>query len=372
MPITAFSRASGDELDVAQVLQRLAGPTATEVGGIDLDAIPDSWREVVRTDMECPCCFVLGAELVRQATSRGASRRVLRQAYFRFSAHLPHCDYSHDLDAGVTGPENLVSLSSDRSALTTAIRQLVCAGLETGAFSQRTVRDMREWFFREKVTSSFVVTLNPELAMWLKKLLPQVGGTHARSVPALTRELTMLPGFDWREAARWVLNQRYKGQLDRLKSMDRHPWHELERISYLAKRYHGALAFDPSSLEEQYKRTTDFGWFIAENYSPIGKHVRRAGPWEQKPVVLAFAALLLFIAEWSVDKAAALFGRIAAAVPASSQTLGNVIGLNPWHDFAAWRGLRQLQELQLDGPLGHDSPEEEASEIERGLRQAYR
>jgi hypothetical protein len=32
--------------------------------------MPDEWRAFLRTDIECPCCFVTGADVVRESISR--------------------------------------------------------------------------------------------------------------------------------------------------------------------------------------------------------------------------------------------------------------------------------------------------------------
>jgi hypothetical protein len=64
MSLTAFSKATGEELDVDHVIRRLAGNKEANTTALLLAGIPDAWRQVIREDMECPSCFTLGADLV--------------------------------------------------------------------------------------------------------------------------------------------------------------------------------------------------------------------------------------------------------------------------------------------------------------------
>jgi len=43
-------------------------------------------RVVIRDDMECPSCFILGAELVQESASTQGTKRIMRQACFRCRA----------------------------------------------------------------------------------------------------------------------------------------------------------------------------------------------------------------------------------------------------------------------------------------------
>lgn len=59
---------------------------------------------------------------------------------------------------------------------------------------------------------------------------------------------------------------------------------------------------------------------------------------------MAFTALLLFLSNWDLNQAAALFARIASYQGYVDQSLGNVMGLNPFHDYEAWSALKVIQE----------------------------
>jgi hypothetical protein len=129
-------------------------------------------------------------------------------------------------------------------------------------------------------------------------------------------------------------------------------WKVANRAAFLASRYQDEVVFDPSPLEAQYQCTIHLAEFISENYEPIGRYAKNRGNEKYAPAVLAFAALLLYGEHWDVDGAAAVFGRIAVGASDADGDLGNVIGLNPWHDFEAWRQIKALQDLSLAMPAG--------------------
>jgi len=93
MPLTAYSRTERREIDVNQALNLLS----LRYGTLPLESneIPEEWRAFLRTDIECPCCFVTGVDVVQQSISK-TSQKVVRQGYFRFSSpgHRPECDFT--------------------------------------------------------------------------------------------------------------------------------------------------------------------------------------------------------------------------------------------------------------------------------------
>jgi hypothetical protein len=371
MPMTAFSKATGEELDVEQVLRRLARASGVDSTDLGSEDIPDAWRQVIREDMECPSCFTLGADLVREGVSTRGSKRIVRQACFRYPSHRPQCDFARPGVTGTTVPDNLVAFGSAKTGLTRAVRQLVGAGIQSSSFSQRTIRDMREWFFAQKASSTFTVTLDPRLPIWLEDVLRQTGGFYAPCPVALTPEIAALPGFDWREAARRHFRARNHACIETLAAAELRVWATADRIAYLARRFQGEVVFDPSRLRAQYLSTVQLAAFITQNYEPLRRFTKGGGRDPHAPAVLAFAALVLYVESWDLDQAAALFGRIAQQAADADGDLGNVMGLNPWHDFEAWRHLKALQDLRLTMPDGAASPKEDISAIETALRHQY-
>lgn len=367
VPLTAFSRSSGEEMDVAQLLQRLARTDGQEWTS-DWESVPEKWRMLAREDMECPSCFVLGAELVSEARERG-SRRVIRQACFRFPMHRPLCDFAPGADSEPTSPENLVNFGAAKTALTRAVRLLVGAGIEMGAFSQRSIRDMREWFFTKKQANTFTVTLDPEAPHWWSELWRLTGSAHGTRPIALTPELAALDGFNWREEAQHRLHERYQSQIEAMRAGRLWLHKTAPRIAELARRHRAQIVFDPTPLREPYLQTVALATFITTHYLPIRRSVRGT-VYEPASVILAFAALLLFVAGGDLDRSAALFGQIARGVSDADETRGNVIGLNPWHDFEAWNQLKMLQAGGFE-LVGATLPKDELAQIEVDLRSEF-
>jgi hypothetical protein len=346
MPLTAYSISAQKEEDVGQVLQRLSAQFGESVANVE--AVPETWRAFIRQDLQCPCCFVTGAELVKEALST-ARKTPVRQACFRFSnpKHRDHCDFDSTKTAN-TVPENLVAFSDSNSAITTAVRELVGTGIELGLFSQKSIRDMREWFFTKKTESMFVVTLDPRFPKWMHSLYREKFYAERVKDVELTPEIVANPKFSWRAAVareQLLRHPEYRAFSDAF-DKKRNPFFlEYSRIGPLARRSQGRPVFDPSLLEEEYRKTCQLAEFIVKNYKPL-KFVN-SNKGITFPSVLALAALLMFVRNWNQDLARVDFAKIAEAAGSSSQDLGNVMGLNPFHDFRAWQALKAVQEFDI-------------------------
>lgn len=371
MPLTAYSISEQKEFDLEQVLNSLARRFGLQKP-LDGNEIPEEWREFVRADIECPCCFVTGADIVRESISR-TSRRAIRQGYFRFSSpgHKPECDYAGNDSAGFT-PENLVDFGKANSNLTRAIRELVCKGIQTGVFSQRSIRDMRKWFFQRKASALLHVSLDPCLPKWLDNL-HRITSPVQHMLPIevpLSADIVSIPGFDWKTEATRIFAKRHRATLDTIREERLWGIHFLSnRIESIAKRYHGEDVFDPTVLQTEYTQSISLARFISHNYAPLASASKRRDN-DVASCVLALSALLLFISGWNLGKATELFARISTSLDQFNPVLGNVIGLNPFHDFEAWALLKKLQECGLVIP-GDLSALDERDRIEKDLRARF-
>lgn len=240
-----------------------------------------------------------------------------------------------------------------------------------GVLNQKTIRDMREWIFEEKVKTSFQVTLNPQVHKWLDTLWRVASpslGPLPQGVP-LTREIAAIPGFDWSIESARARGERYKTTLDILREKRLWLHQVVDRIESLTKRYHGETVFDPTILQPKYEQSLALARFISENYGPI-KKANRSRYGDVATSVLALAALLLFVNNWNLGQATATFARISASVGQADQSLGNVMGLNPFHDYEAWSKLRQIQDLGITLPATADL-QAERQQIEADLRARF-
>jgi hypothetical protein len=341
------------ELDVAQLMARLQAETkvpALPAGA----AIPEAWRAHIYTDLECPSCFCRGAEVVRAGKSKTDGRNV-RQASFRFTpnsssaGHHPFCDFSGNVPAGHI-PENLIQFSVAKDGVSRAVRELVCKAIELQVFGQRDVRLMREWFFRKKIESQFVVTLDPKLPQWLESLHRERVWL-SRKLPdglALTKEVMGIPGFAFDTAAKNEITRRYQSILDAVQERQVYLGRTSARVVKFAEGFHGKSVFDPSTLRPQYYHTNDLAKFMCLNFVALKRFLPEHSPLESLKgleSLLALSAVLLFISDWNINIAAGHFARIASHTGTPDETLGNVMGLNPFHDFEAWAALKALQEM---------------------------
>ncbi|KGC10924.1 hypothetical protein DM48_7686 [Burkholderia gladioli] len=369
MPLTAYLISEAKELDVEQVLRTLSQRSGLQES--IADQIPDSWREFLRSDLECPCCFVTGGDIVKEAISR-TSKKAIRQACFRFVSpgHRPQCDYASN-DATNFTPENLVQFGITNSNLTRAVRELVCSGIQIGAFSQKAIRDMREWFFEEKIKTSFQVSLDRQVPRWLDTLW-RIASPSLGQLPQgilLTREIAAVPGFDWSIESARILGERHKETLDILREKRLWTHHVVDRMESLIKRYHGEIVFDPTILQPKYEQSLVLARFISENYAPI-KDANRSKYGDVATCVLALSALLLFVNSWDLGSAISTFASISTSVGHADQSLGNVMGLNPFHDYEAWSKLKQIQDLGISLPEDSDL-RAERKKIEEELRARF-
>ncbi|MBR9907522.1 MAG: hypothetical protein GYB30_05645 [Gammaproteobacteria bacterium] len=370
MPLTGYSRSEGKELDVGQVLSLLSNRNGHSDLQENIEISAES-RAFIRRDIECPCCFVTGAEIVQPGVSK-TSRKIIRQGYFRFATpgHRPECDYFKN-DSSSYVPENLIAFGSERSNITREIRALVCKGIQSGLFSQKSIRDMREWFFHMKMGASLDVKLDPRLPGWLYNLrITAVFYGNSDQVP-LSATIVKLPGFDWTSAAQKILTKRHIHALE--KSFQQKLWLDgslVTRVEVLAKRYNGENVFDPTSLRSEYDQALQLGQFITSNYAPLKPRTKKSSD-KLEVCVLAFSALLLFVGDWDLGRAANLFASISSLPDDFDPDLGNVMGLNPFHDFRAWDMLKKLQDSGLTVP-DEPSPKIEFEQIESDLREQFR
>ncbi|GAB4090454.1 hypothetical protein [Hydrogenophaga soli] len=349
MPLTAFSISRSGEFDVDQILERLGVETGQAYASVE--KIPDAWRAHLRADLKCPDCSTTGAEVVRAAVV-GKSGKPRRQSFFRFTTpgHHPVCDYANPETANAV-PETLVAFGESKSKLTRAVRDLVCTGIEMGTFNQGSIRSMRDWFFKKKAESMFVVSLDPRTYSWICALVANESRSRGALPPDvdITPEVAALPNFDWEAQAARLVQARYpqhEANMRALRDERIAIYGEVgKRSESLAKRYAGRSVFNPTVLASEYGKTLALSEFIAHTHPPL-KAAKDVGASS----VLAFSALLLFGRDWDIGKAIADFARISPKVGTADPQLGNVMGLNPFHDYKAWATLKKLQDLNIQVP----------------------
>jgi hypothetical protein len=378
MPKTAYSQRFQRELDPEQLLSLL---------GYDLDSDPDltnlsgTLRSEIHRDLTCPECGATGGIIVSRSKSQKdymGQRSVIRQSHFRFlasegsvSTHHPLCDHYED-SKPKSQKESLVRFGSDRSFETKVIRELVSRGIEQQIFSQQTIRDMRQWFFDTKVENQFSMDVTKEALHWSSKLSSVV---HQRGVP-FKPVYAELPDFDWKHAATLQFVEENRDLID----MVRTRWwgydsKAQQRASRLIQLTQGETVFDVTVLAEQYKKTIELASFMKRNLRLFNQRLRfdeyQLSSDKKLAVVVAFAALLLYVSSWDFDKAVLNLIKIVNAPAPTDMNAGNVIGLNPFHDLTAWANIMKAKEIAEHSHKGFDF-DAQVEIIEQRLREEYK
>lgn len=338
MAQTAYSQSFAKELDFRQLL-KLRGITAT----LDQEdyGLSQAEREWMRGDLLCPSCRCGGTSLVRSDVAKPSGRNT-RQAHFRFidaaglTAHKLGCDfYALDDVPGVQKGVDVEFTANDKD--TKLVRELVCKAMSIGELNKTDIFAMRTWFLGLRDANAFDVTGTPAMVDWLWAVhkLPVYEGI--RFEPS---HLT-LPGFSARRAAQRDLAFQYR---DIRKRFPRIPFdaQARERAKRIVTAKHGQKLIATELLRPKFEATAQLAQLMAEYGDlPFTKKKTIGGVWGDTPeALLAFSAALLFVSDWDANTALVRFAKILAAPPPEDPTLGNVMGLNPFHDFAALEVVR--------------------------------
>ncbi|MBE3063295.1 MAG: hypothetical protein IMZ72_12725 [Cutibacterium acnes] len=348
MTFTAYSARYARELDVDQLLRLVTG-AAPEAALDSTAAMSNPALQGAIADLECPSCFSKGASVVREG--RNQKGKAVRQAHFRFrgadgsSNHHPLCDFfgNDAIDAPRAGA---VNFADEKSAVTRAIRHLVCAGIELGMFNQAHMRELRKWHFEMRRQHRFVVTVPATAVAWCFDI---VGNRTWEHEVAFSPEFGDLPDFNWRLAARGTLTARHRNIIDAFTALRGWGYVQLmQRATALMARNAGNELFDAVPLEPYYKATVTLAHFAAGNWTVLASNARTKLPLGADPKaapLMAVCALLLWVSNWDVAAAARKLTTLILAPEANDLTLGNFIGLNPFHDFGALRIVRLVEDV---------------------------
>ncbi len=373
MPKTAYSQRFKRELDPEQLLSLL---------GYDLQSDPDfknlseKLRDEIHCDVVCPQCGVGGAVIVSRSNSK-KTNKALRQPHFRFlagdnnNAHHPLCDHYDDDSSSKSQREQLIDFGNDRSFETKIIRELVAKGIEQKIISQQIIRDMRQWFFDTKISNQFTMDISEEALQWTYEISSLF---HHRGIPFKPIHAE-LPNFDWRHAA--IL--QFVEENSNLINIVRTRWWGYEkkieqRALSFVRQTQGKTVFNVLALENQYKKTIELSCFIVRNLRIVERnlyffeqHLRLS---IKESTVSAFAAVLLYISNWDVEAAISKLVAIVQAPTPTDMNAGNVIGLNPFHDFAAWANIMKAKEVVQYSPNGFNL-DAQIEAIEQRLKEQY-
>lgn len=347
MPITAYSKEAAREVDLEQWL------TMNHYSIKDdplLERMPTELRAKAARDIECSGCRAHGAALVAVGRERGVGRSV-SQGHFRFgptggaNPHDPLCDFYFD-EKLPRDTDCHVNFASDKSAWTRVVRDLVCRGIRAGCFGQADVRRMRLWFLDEKAAHAMPLDVTPELLKWCVDM----DATRWAGKLPFQPEHGQLPRFDWTQAARSEWHRRH-GALFEARPMRVHFRQEtVQRALKLIELQGRVTVLDPTSLRKRYEAVVQLAEFAALYvYHLVGMkpppYGRLNGLKSAGRALQALCALLLFINEWKTGPASAAFAGLTTLPSAADGTEGNIMGLNPFHDYEAWQILHEARQV---------------------------
>jgi hypothetical protein len=356
---TAYSQGFDRELDFKQLLALRKVIAAVDAPALGLSPQERAWMS---QDLLCPSCRCGGAVPVLSDAPAPKGRNT-RQAHFRFldtsgrTAHKLGCDfYPLDDEVGLTRGVDVHYIADDHD--TRLVRGLVCKAMSIGVVSRSDIFAMRTWFLSVRDTQSFTVAGDPAMARWLHEVF-----RHQSSAPLAFEPFHVrLPGFAAHEAARRHLAFVYRefaAQIPRVGFSAA----VRDRVQRLLTTHQGSTLIASGVLRGKFDQTlalvrlmVDYGALKLKKGRPrgfLGDDV--------PPSLIALAAALLFVSDWSLEAGLAKFALILAAPMPEDLTLGNVIGLNPFHDFAALEITRFISSIPAQPGRTYDFDSEMAA-----------
>lgn len=183
-----------------------------------------------------------------------------------------------------------------------------------------------------------------------------------------------MPAFDWKAAAKKQFTEEHFHLFELVKGRSL-PFEDAtwRQASELAQKNHGREVFDVTKLQPYYEAAISLCTFVTANGGiDFGKRQPEIYRWKGAPTaLLALCALMLFVSDWDMNAAIAAFAKLLSAPEPSDLALGNVIGLNPFHEYGAWRLIIASAEVATKSPNGLDYSARLAA-IEAALREQHR
>lgn len=371
MTITAYSRTFKRELDARQ-LESLFDENNADPAM--------SFRDFVKSDIECPACNVSGGHYVAEAKSQSKGN-IVKQAHFAFrdsqgkDSHLPFCDFYTGSDKlNVIANDGRVDFMRSGSEVTHLIGLMVCAGIEANIFTQQDIRNMRQWFLDLREQGSFIFNLNPHILHIARASLIRNKRNRDQYIVDVSETKNSWFDIDYEvyqslyfKFPELALERRDNPELwcVRLKGV-------VTKAKSIIVKDSGTVTFDRSILSEKYQLATQIASQVRAAHPQLRvlmgystSALRGSNP------LMAFAALLLFVSDWDVAAAEEKIEAILTVKSVADITAGNVVGLNPFIHYSAWVLVKALHDLQSELGYEVDFEAEFSSEKERLMKQYF-
>lgn len=341
MPITAYSKKFKSELDVEQFKNRYN----------DLIEKPDL-AQFVQDDIECSCCGVSGARIIKEGVSSKTNQKV-KQTHFAFKnenggdAHRIFCDHYTGKDKQSTASNDCnVNLSNSQSPVTAVIRKFVCTAIEHGFFTQEDIRNMRHWFLEMRSRQDFLVDVGKHPLYILRSILLHGNKDNLPNKLELSKKITSEEELDQEVYKSLALNFPSPKNLNEILNLKYYLIKNsiVKKTISLSKKSNGVYEFDRNILQEKYLYATKLSLSIVEGNPLLSSRISKTvHAVRSKNPLMAYSATLLFVNDWDIEKARKMHYEIHS-LRNSEFDLGNVIGLNPFVDYESWIALKYASE----------------------------
>lgn len=371
MAITVYSKTFKSELDKEQ-LERLYIQ--------NISVTLDGFRKFVYEDVECPMCNVTGAHYVSEGYSRETSRKI-KQAHFAFrkpddtDAHKVFCDhYNGPGKVRDSGGEAFIKLRKDGSDVTALIRELVCRGVENKIFDQTDIRNMRKWFTELRESGNVIISYSPHVINLLRASFYSEGSANNYEIQD---GIQYDSGFNINNEVYKSLRYKYPPFFDiDVNKKENNALMGLYRNA-LANQAHrlvmkdkGIRIFDRRQLNNKYLAALHLSKTIIHQYDFLRRKFTSPLSIMRSNQLLAISALLLFVSNWDEEVAREKFNILSKASASILPDAGNVIGMNPFIHYDAWKIIHRVQDL-IDSLPDFSNLDEEFRAEKQRLSELY-
>lgn len=342
MAITIYSQSFKREIDIEQLLF-LRGHTEQVDINTKIKKLSISEKTKISQDVLCPICHSQGGEIISASKSN--------QSHFRFESHEYFCDYNKSKQ--IKGQKGkIVDFSDSRSNQTKIIRELVAKGIEQKIISQQVISDMRKYFYETKVKHQYTMDISINALNWFQILIYHKHISLEVSNIKFNPSYAQIPNFNWRLAAEDLFRNENKNLIEKVTN-DSYilPQKLLFQVRNTIENTQNSLVFDVKELRIPYQNTIILSKFIVVNFAikdSKGKDLTSSD------IVLAFAALLLYISEWNIELAISNLIKIVTSPDPVDINSGNIIGLNPFYNFEMWDIISKIKEVSNYSTNGFD------------------
>jgi len=350
MTITAYSDKFGVELDTVQLLSRLGHDVKHDPA---LKKVGSKLRELINSDIKCPSCGVIGANIVAGSFSEKLNR-CTRQPHFRFTfsngedGHDKFCDLSENQELK-DHSELKVNFRRSNSKVTRYIANLTCVAMENNLITHSDLRKIRQWHFDKKKSKIVDISVTPQQCLdyhCYRRL------RDYKDIHDFRPEYGLLANIFWRKYAISRFVQRNSALINKLHGPASSAEHYIkdDKIISAFNNIRGQ-AFDVRIFQNEYLKVRKFRDFVI---SEVIGYSYKSTPSTEK-FIDAFLALLLSKKGWDLNDAISLFIKIATLGEARDPNIGNIISLTPFVDFEAYKLILDTndfaKELSILGPF---------------------